>query len=222
MSTGQSFEGEIQIHSYRSKVFKVLGYEFLPGIKPELFNITFEPVAVDEEKYPGVLAAVSAKLQVKPGLPIGNVTQPVIVRTNDARKPKLDLVIAGVIDGPVSISGPNWIAKQSLLKIGAYSRKEGHKTTLLMKVIDVDPAELHPKVLKVLPENMKVTLGKPRTVDSEGRKVVTYPLSIEILPDGPVLTYLDTLQSPLGLIEIDTGHAETGILRMNVEMVSLD
>lgn len=222
MSTGQAYEGEIQIHSYRSKDFQVSGYELTGGTKPELFDISHEPVEVDQEKYPGVLAAVKLKLKIKPGLPIGTVSQPLLVRTNDVRKPELSLVIAGIVDGPVSLIGSHWIPKESLLKIGAYSREDGFKTTLLMKIIDVDPALLHPKVIKVIPSNLNVTLAEPRTVTSEGRTVVTYPVSIEIPPGGPVLTFLDTLQSPLGLIEIDTGHKETGILRMNVELVSVD
>jgi hypothetical protein len=222
LSTGQPYEGEIQVHSYRSKDFKVLGCELTGGSKPELFDISFEPTSVDEARYPGVLAAVKLKLKIKPGLPIGNVNQPMLVKTNDERKPELSLVAAGVIDGPVSLSGLNWIANESLLKLGAYSRADGYKTTLLMKIIDVDPAQLNPQVIKVVPSELKVTVGAARTVSSEGRTVVTYPLSVEIPPGGPVLTYLDTLQAPLGLIEIDTGHKETGILRMNVDMISVD
>lgn len=222
LSSEQPYEGEIQVHSYRSKDFKVLGCELTGGNKPELFEVSYEPTTVDEAKYPGVLAAVKLKLKIKPGLPIGNVNQPMLVKTNDERKPELSLVAAGVIDGPVSLSGLNWIAKQSLLKIGAYSRVDGFKATLLMKITDVDPALLKPQVLKVVPSNLQVTLGEPRTMAGDGRTVVTYPLTVEIPPNGPVLTYLDTLQSPLGLIEIDTGHKDTGILRMNVEMVSVD
>ena len=113
-------------------------------------------------------------------------------------------------------------SQQSLLKVGAISREDGFKTTLLMKIVDVDPALLKPRVLSVTPQNIQVTIGEPRVIDSDTRVVVTYPISLEIPPGGPVLTYLDTLQAPLGLIEIDTGHAETGILRLNVELVTVD
>jgi hypothetical protein len=222
LNTEQPYEGEIQVHSYRSKDFKVLGCELTGGSKPELFDISYEPITVDEARYPGVLAAVKLKLKIKPGLPIGNVNQPMLVKTNDERKPELSLVAAGVIDGPVSLSGLNWNAKESLLRIGAYSRVEGHKSTLVMRIKGVDPAQLHPQVLKVIPSDLKVTFGEPRTVGSSGDTVVTYILTVEIPPGGPVLTYLDTLDSPLGLIELDTGHKDTGILRMNVELISVD
>lgn len=222
LSVGQPAERELQIHSYRSKDFQVLSHELTDGLTPDLFELTFEPATVDATRYPGVLSAVTAKLKVKPGLPIGNVSQRFVIRTNDPRKPELTLVAAGVLDGPVSISGLHWIPQSSLLKIGAISRQEGFKTTLLMKVIGVDPKMLNPKIMKVEPPNIELKFGEPRVVDSEGRVVVTYSLSVNIPSGGPVLTYLDTLQSPLGVIEIDTGHAETGVLRMNVELVTVD
>lgn len=223
ISVGQSAERELRILSYRDTDFKITGFEFSGGGSAEYYDVSFDPLTEDQiSSKKNVQAGVKAKLTIKPGLPAGTVNHVLLVKTNDPKKPEISLGINGTIDGPVSISGPRWNAASNRLAIGPISREEGYKTTLLLKIVDVDPKLLDPKIEEIYPASIEVHIGKARVINSPDRTVVMYPITVDFPPNGPVLTNLGTKQGPLGNIDIDTGHEETGKVHIGVEVVTVD
>lgn len=210
-----------RLYSLKANTIEILSHRFAEPTAADHFEVTITPIAKeelnkddlgDEDAQSGVLIAVSAK----PGLPVGPFYQRLLLTTNLKTAPQIEIPVQGRVVGDLTISGRNWNDEIGVLELGTIRSSEGAKAELSVVAKGPYREAVDLKVVKVTPDFLKVTVGKPRTI---GKAVTLFPLTIEIPPGSPAANFLGSQQGKLGNIILDTGHPETPQLRMHLRMV---
>ncbi len=193
ISANEEHESVVHVYCYRTKDVELAFDHF---DKPELadsFEVTVEPLPPAEvAKEPYALAGFEVRVKLKPGLPLGPITQSLYFRTN-LDGPDFEIPIRGSVSGDVTVlaGGEMYDSEHRIITLGGVPRATGgefllhllvkgsHAEETKLSVGEVDPAD----VLEVRIDSEKRTrLGKG----------YLYPLTITIPPDSPVVSRLGT------------------------------
>jgi len=124
----------------------------------------------------------------------------------------LDLPIRGSVVKPLAVYGPA-IDDKGIIDLGTILEGKGAKAKLLIKIRDKG-AKLENAQLEISPALLKAEL-KPHT--SEGGQGL-YDLIVELPPGAPPCSYRT---SPLGHVNINTGHPRIGTIELRVSFAVL-
>jgi hypothetical protein len=166
--------------------------------KPDFISATLVTLGPKELQGLKAKGGYQVKVEFKPGMPLGTFREELIIETDNPDRPKLQLVLAGVASGPISLL-------PSVLRMVAVDAKEGSsgQMTLLVR-------EGRPTIFKLLrkPDKIDVSITPNDTPTLKGRYRVTVTV-----PPG----------TPAGLIEDDivfqTDHPNARELKIPVNIV---
>jgi hypothetical protein len=180
-------------------------------IEKNIAGLTWEVTPADPQTTERLEAKAAQRLRLTlpANLPQGRFTD--VLRLNvlpageNAEAQSLDLPLSGTVPRRVAIYGQA-IDVDGLVDLGDIREGKGKRVNLLVKVRDPEPQLPNAKV-EVFP-NFLVADFKPR---EEGKGL--YDLTIELPPDAPLCQYHST---PLGRIQIDTGHPRVGVIELKM------
>ncbi|MBV8312905.1 MAG: DUF1573 domain-containing protein, partial [Planctomycetaceae bacterium] len=138
------------------------------------------------------------KLEVKPGMPLGTFREELIVGTDHPDKPRYQLVLAGVVSGPISLVPP-------ILRMVAVNGRRGASGQLTLLVREGQPTSF--KVLRK-PEKLEVSIAPNDTPTLKGR----YRLTVTV-PPGTAAGLIDDE------IILQTDHPKVGELKVPVNII---
>jgi len=195
-----------QIYSFLTDRLEITDYKWSNSSTADLFDIEFRPIDPSKlEAEPPAKAALEAVITIKPGLPVGAITQSLLMTAQTDKPVELEMPITGSVVSDISIIGAsNFTRDRNLLDLGRVPRDQGKSQTLriLLKGPNRHDAEL--RIASVDPETaLKVTIGEPNKNLNNGA-VYMYPLEIEVPPGAPAFNRLGSVQGKLAKIVIET------------------
>ena len=184
LSVTDSPTAELQLFSYHGPGLAVSQHELTDAETAGNIAVLIKPMpaevlATDSDAKSGVVVQVT----VKPGLPLGPIRQKIRLKLNLPDDPVVEVPIEGTVTSDLQLVGrDNLDADRNVLSFGTVSRSEGAKTELFLHARGSHRQELKPKVSKVSPEWLKVSIGEAKVLNGE---LVRVPIEVEIPPGSP-------------------------------------
>lgn len=215
VQVGEKGQGTIRLKAYFSDKLEVVGHKFTEAASTEYFELASSPVAKDQLEV-SVTSAVDVTVTVKPGMPVGSITQSLEIETNLAEDGQVTVPISGSVVGGVTIAGKDWDREYNYLAIGQVKQSEGGKRTLIivargpdMSGLEFEPAEIDD------PTALKVSYGK--STELKGGTMVRIPVTIEIPPQSPLVNHMGGKEAHLAQVVIPTNKPALGRVRVPVK-----
>jgi hypothetical protein len=205
---GQATQGDVRLYAFASDSMEVTGYDLKEPSTANFFDVNFErmtssQVSGEADAKSGYLMQVS----VKPGLPQGPFRQTILVRTNLASAPVIEVPVAGTVGSDISVFGRGWNEQTGVLSLGILAPGKGTDASLVLVVRGPRQGTADFRVAEVFPPNiLHVELGE-RTDINQGAAAQT-PLKIHIPPGTGPANHLGSKQGKAGRIVLDTNDPE--------------
>ena len=215
VAAGETATGEVRIYGYQPTPLKITGHELADQATVDKFEVAFEPLSADEvAKQQDARHGHRVRVTVKPGLPPGPFQQRIVVKTDAADAPTIDIPVRGTISSEISIIGPGWNDERQTLALGTISSQAEIERTLRILIRGADRKEVKIEPVEVKPDLVEAKLGDP--MEWQGGQVVQVPLTVRIPKGARLANYLGPDESRLGLILLKTNHPKIPQLRIFV------
>jgi len=215
ISAGQPATGELRVYGYLSEPLKVGSWEWADAAAAKHFEVALDPLTAEQLRgETGAQSGYRVRVTVKPGLPAGPFSQQVTVKTNSKSAPTVKIPVKGMVTSDVSVVGPGWDAETGVLAIGTVSSGQGAALSLRILVRGAQAKNVRIKVVRVVPELLKVELGQ--TAQLAGGAVSQTGLTLRIPPGSPPASHVGPEQAKLGQIILETSHPDVPQLQMLV------
>ncbi len=145
---------------------------------------------------------------------MGRFRQRIQIRTNLEAAREVGVPIEGTVVGDISVAGPGWNDRLSLLTIGTVSSEKGAERRLMLIVRGPHRKEVKFEPVEVFPDSLQVTVGQ--STESKSGAVTLVPLIIQIPKGSPPANHLGSKQGKAGRVLIHTNHPKVPQLRVFV------
>ncbi|QDT69981.1 hypothetical protein MalM25_29250 [Planctomycetes bacterium MalM25] len=154
------------------------------------YGFTVEQVAGEDVPLDRATSGVKITVEAGPGLPIGYVTEWVLVETNLDEEGAtgaeegmtLQVPLLAQVEGDISIHGAGWSKERGLLNLGKVASQEGKSANFRISFKGEHASTSSAKLGSIDPEWLEVELGEPKRV-RDG--VYHQPLTLRIPPGRP-------------------------------------
>lgn len=215
ISAREPYEAELRLYARHSEDLKVTDYRVEGRSGSEQFELTFEPLTEDELKANDAKSGVLARVVTKPVLPLGPIRQKIVLQTNLASKPTVEVPLRGMVVSDISVIGPDWNNERSTLQVGLVQSAQGAKRTLRLVTRGEYRNDVRFSVHSKYPEFLKVSLGE---IEGVGQGQVTQvPITIEIPPGSPAANHLGTSIGRLGEVVLKTTHPDVPEMTLRLQ-----
>ena len=154
------------------------------------------------------------QVEVKPSLAAGPFRQQIVLKTNMASVPEVEIPVEGTVGSEISVAGFGWDEQTGVLTLGTIAMAKG--TTRKVQVVVRGPHAKGVKLkpVRIFPDLLHVDVGEAKPI---GQGAVTQiPLTIRIPPGNKAANHLGSKASDLGQIVLQTGHPQQRELRILV------
>jgi hypothetical protein len=198
---------EFRIFGYESDKLEVVGTEFTNPVNASFFSLESKPLDASklaEEQHAKVGRLLT--LSVKPGLPLGSITQTLRLTVQTTDKQTIDVPIQGTVVSDITVvGGPNFSPNYNVLTFGTLQRSEGARATVQILVKGPFRRDVQMSVGAKDPDDVIHAEMGERTEIANGA-IFSYPLTIEIIKGARVVNRLGTDQGKSGRVTIKTTH----------------
>ncbi len=197
------------IYGYQTDILDVSRTRWLRPELADYFDVDFrEATAEEREREVDAKAAVVCLVKIKPGLPLGEFHQRLIVDLKADKQVTLEIPIIGTIVGDLSIAGQNYDAESRTLHMGHVSQANGKKLKLFLTAKGPHREDVKPTVNRVEPSDwLSITFDPPRRL-KQGAAIM-HVATVEVPAGSPFVNRLGTTTDhPPGRIVIQTNHPE--------------
>jgi hypothetical protein len=213
---GEESQAKVRLLAYFSDHLAVTDQKLSDATTSQYFDITTTPLTKDQLDGQAE-SGIDVTVTVKPGLPVGSVSQTLQLTTNIEEDPEISIPIGGEVIGAVTISHKDWERDLKFLAIGHVKQSAGARpapVNLIMRGTDLSDLKLEPPELSD-PVSMKVTYGE--VVELKPGTVVRVPVTIEIPPGTPLVNHMGgTNDAKMAAIVIPTNKPALGRIKLSV------
>lgn len=198
---------EFRLFGYESDKLEVVGTEFTNPTNASFFSLETKPLEAPklaEEQHAKVGRLLI--LTVKPGLPLGSITQTLRISVQTADKQTIEVPIQGTVVSDIAVvGGPSFSPSFNVLTFGTLQRSEGARATVQILVKGPFRRDIQVSVGATDPADVIHAEMGERTEIANGA-IFSYPLTIEIIKGARVVNRLGTDQGKSGRVTIKTTH----------------
>jgi hypothetical protein len=208
ISASEETSGKFKVFSFRGEEpLDITNYEFVDQDKAEFFTAEFRPLTEEElTAEPSAKSGVEVTIQVRAGLPLGNLGQSIKLTTNLPKTSPLTVPIEGRVVGDIMVIGPGTVSDRNMVILGDTKSAVGKVARLFVLVKGPYRNETQLTLKSVTPDGgLLVELGEPST---DNPLVTRYPLTITIPPGAKPATHLGTTEESAGVVRIATTHPQ--------------
>lgn len=149
--------------------------------KPEFLSTSVEPMSESELASGQLKAGWKVNVEVKPGFPLGQMREEIVVHTDHPHRPEVKVMVVGVVAGPVSVSPDR-------IRMVTVKSAEGGGAEVLLNVRGGEEANF---TVASKPEKLEVAV-EPTDVKGRYRARVSVPKGTPAgLVDGLVVLKTD-------------------------------
>jgi hypothetical protein len=210
VSSNAGSTAEFRLYGFRSERMDILEttYEF-PNTA-EYFDVSYEPLPLDEvKKEKGAPWGQLATVTIKPGLPVGPITQTIRIKANVEKETTVEVTVSGQTLSDIRIaSSAEFNSNKNLLTFGALKQADGAKAVLRLYVTGPHRHETQFSVGQVDPsDHLKVEISPPKELNNG--KTVQFLVTIEVPAGGEPVNRMGGKTAKLGLVVLETTHPQT-------------
>jgi len=213
VQVGESRTADLRLISYNSDELQLAKHEFTDEKSADHFELSTKPLPTGELPS-GAKSGLLVSVTLKPGLPVGPVSQELELTASGEGETVVTVPINARIASNISIFGQGWNANRGILGLGSVKSSAGLRHELSVFVRGENPEQVEFTVAHVTPDVLKVSFGEKQVV-REGA-VVKVPLIVEIPAGARPASHLGYEPGEMGEILIETNHAEAEKLRLLV------
>jgi hypothetical protein len=215
VAPGKPAVGEVCLYGYRSEALKILGHELSDPAKADAFKITYRPLSADQvATEPDAQSGYVLRVEVRPNVAAGPFRQQVLLKTNAASTPEIEIPVEGTVGSEIAVAGFGWDEQTGALTLGTVAMAKGTTRKLQVVVRGPHAKNVRLRPVKVVPDLLQVDVGQGKPIGQGA--VIQIPLSIRIPPGNRAANYLGSKASDLGQIVFETGHPQQPELRILV------
>jgi hypothetical protein len=214
LQVSEPAQAKVRLTAYFSDHLEIVSPSFADASTAEFFDMEILPVPKDEldaEAQSGLDLIV----KVKPGLPVGSMSQTLKFTTNLPDEPETTIPISGDVVGAVTVSGKGWDRESGYLQLGQVRQSEGAKRTVYVIAHGTDLTGLKLDPPEVAESALRVTYGKIAEL-KEGT-VIRLPVHIEVPAGSPLVNHMGGKQARLAEIVIATNKPTLGRVKISVK-----
>jgi hypothetical protein len=181
VSSQEPAQAKVKIYGMGAGEMQIVNYKFTHQKSAPYFSLQFKPL--DPASFPPNFeykSGVEMQVDLKPGLPLGQLQQTIQISTNFNPDATYDIPVYGSIVSDISLAGPHASSETMTVDLGSFSGRQGTKATvfLVLKGAHRDSTAL--KIASVTPAaELSASIGEPVR---DNPKIVTYPLVFEVPP----------------------------------------
>lgn len=206
--------GEARVYSYASDNLAIIDPQFSDKSTAQFYDLQIATLSAEQLKEDkGAKSGCSIKVTVKPGLPAGPFGERIRFHLNTPGDPEAEVTVEGRVNSPIEVSGANWDNSLGMLSLGTVHSREGAKSVIYLTLRGDALKQADVRLDKVLPETLKVTVGKTEKFGPDAARV---PLTIEVPAGSRPEDHLGTQLGTLARIFINTGLSEPKQMRLLV------
>ena len=203
---------EVRLETSQTDALKIAEHRWLRPESSGFFDVRFEPEPAKEGAKKS--SAVNVVITLKPGLPLGNFDQTLVLTTNlGPEVPPYQIPVKGTIVGDISIFGPGVTASTRTVSLGDIPPGAGAKRTFHVLIKGPHRNETKLSLAKAEPSNLRVQVGQP---DTSNERVRIYPITVEVPADAPPINRMGDAEGQFGRILLDTTHPAVKQLEVRV------
>ena len=220
-SASDEVSQSFQIYGYHSDELEVLSYAFTDPATADNFEVRVTPLELSElEMDPPPLAAREVRVTMKPGMPIGPITQSLQLEVKAGEASMLNIPVVGTVTSDISVIGPrSFQSSKNMLTLGRVKREEGASVKLRIRVRGPERDNVELRVKSTDPaEALQAEIGE-RVPGSGGSAAHMYPLTISVPPGAPLVNRTGSDQGDFAKITIATTHSTAGQLLILVRFI---
>jgi hypothetical protein len=208
VSAGQPAQGEVLLYAFASDSMQVTGHELKDPSTAEFFDVHFEPMSTAQlGGEPDAKSGFVMEVHVESGLPQGPFQQTILVRTNLAAAPVIEVPVTGKVGSDISVFGRGWNEATGSLTLGLLDPRKGADASLTLVVRGRHRDMTEFQVSEVFPPDiLQVELGE-KTEINQGVATQT-PLKIRIPAGAGPANHLGSKQGKIGRIVLDTNDPQ--------------
>jgi len=215
LSVSEPTTAEVALYGYLAEPLEILDFVLSDRQIADKFEVSWGPMppdrlAQDPEATSGRLLTVT----IKPGLPLGQFQQTILLRTSLESAPAIDVPLRGTVGSDIAVFGHGWDEDIGTLTIGAVRGDEGARRQLTLVARGPHRREVQYKLDKVFPDTLHVSLGK--TTETGDGTVLQTPLIIEIPKGSLPVNHLTMDPKKSGQIILETNHPSVPRLQILV------
>jgi hypothetical protein len=187
---------------------QVTGHELKDPSTAEFFDVRFEPMSAAQlGGEPDAKSGFLMEVHVKSGLPQGPFQQTILVQTNLAAAPVIEVPVTGKVGSDISVFGRGWNEATGSLTLGLLDPRKGADASLTLVVRGRHRDMTEFQVSEVFPPDiLQVELGE-KTEINQGVATQT-PLKIRIPAGAGPANHLGSKQGKIGRIVLDTNDPQ--------------
>lgn len=213
VAAGSKAQTELFIVSRFQEDVEVTDFQFSNETLADQLEI--EIVSANPEEFPveDAKGAVKVIANLQSDRTIGRFFGWLEVETNLEAAPKLNISISGNTMGDISIFGPGWDPKLSLLRLGAVSSSRGKKVRLNVSTRGEHAQETEIEIFRTSPPELKASLGERNEINEN---LVHMPLILELPSGTPPMVRLGEPASSDALVVLKTTHPNAKQVQLRV------
>ena len=212
------------VYGFRDDDLLIVNHEFSKPELSEFFDVSYKSIPKEEWENPRATSAVRCDITIKPGLPIGQVTQGIRLRTNKKDIPPLAISVDMHITSDIAVVGRNFRTKSNLLILGHLDGEVGGRGNLMLIIKGDHQKDVKFSVAKADPEGiLTAEFGEPKDVSRvRDGKEVSYrqiPMTVIVEKGSQGLHRMGNAQGPHGVLTINTNHPEIDQFDLQVKFL---
>ena len=213
VAAGTEVQREVFILSRFQEEVEVTNFQFSNSSLNDQLDIEIVPAQPDEFPVDDAKGAVKVVAKLHKERTIGRFFGWLEVDTNLESAPKLNIPITGNTIGDISIFGPGWDPKLSLLRMGAVRSGEGKVARLNLSTRGEHAQSTEFEVVRTSPPELKASLGEKKEINDT---LVHMPLLLEIPSGTPPMVRLGEPASSDALVVLKTTHPNAKEVQLRV------
>lgn len=212
---GRGATGEARLFSYLDEPLEITGCELSNPENAEYFDVAWEPLSAEEVREEGeARGGYAMHITVRPGLPVGDFRQQVLLKTNSETVPTVEVPVQGLVVSAVSVVGRGWNAQTGVLSMGTVKRSAGTTWPLMIVARGAHAKQVKLQPVRIVPELLEVELGSARYIADKSISLTR--LTIRIPPGSEPSMHLGSEKGVPGRITLETNHPEVPELTIPV------
>ncbi|HEX5103170.1 MAG TPA: hypothetical protein VFV87_05135, partial [Pirellulaceae bacterium] len=181
VSSQESARATLKVFGLRGDKLEIIRHQFEDEPSAKFFEVSFQPLPQEEvSKRKGFKCGIEIIVELKPGMPLGQMKQTIQITTNLNPDATFDIPVYGSVVSDISLVGQHTSAESMTVSMGTIASAKGAKATVYFVVKGEHRDQTTLQITKVSPSaELEVKLGEPIR---DNPQIVSFPVTLEVPP----------------------------------------
>ena len=209
---------EFVVYAFKDDRLVVIEDEWVKPELGEFFEFKWRTAPDDVvEEMEDASSAIIGTVTIKPGMPLGRITQGLKLKTNSSKAGAIEIPVFANIVGDITISGERYSKQTEAVMLGPVNSREGAETKVSMMVKGKHAPDFEVSDIVVDPADEKILSVSIDEVKSfRDGMIKMFPLRIAVPTGATSANYSGGSEHPTATIKLKTNHPDAEELTISV------